>query len=403
MICPKCSFSQPDDIYCANCGVNVEKYVRKQKKGRFTIWAVVAFLAIAALAIAKFTGTEHPPKEIPPVKTPETKTMRTTESAVPLQKEPRRETPEPESLAKRVAPRRQTTPTPSSEQPTPITAPQSDAKKGNLTATELFEKGVSLDDDSEREIEFYQRAIQVDPNFAPAYYRLGAIYFRKADYDLSAEHFVKFLQFASEADIRTYNVELYFAQEDLELFRETVEESIPKPEGQEVVAGPGEGEVAASGEEAVAESGEEAVAESGEEAVTEPSEGVESIIRFSSTSGHMTVPAVLNGSNNLTMLFDTGAGITVLSRELARNLGLRMEPGKSVKLRTVAANVQAQMATLDSITVGEFTKTDFPVAVVDLGSENKKRFDGILGMDFLSTYMIRIDNQTSSISLSPKK
>jgi len=395
MICPKCSFTQPDDIYCANCGVNVEKYIQKQKKGRLKIWAALAFLVVAALAIAKFTGTEHPPKEIPPVKTPETKTMRTTESAVPLQKEPRRKTPEPGSLAKRVAPRRQTTPTPSSEQPTPITGPQSDAKEGNLTATELFEKGVSLDDDSEREIEFYQRAIQVDPNFAPAYYRLGAIYFRKADYDLSAEHFVKFLQFASEADIRTYNVELYFAPEDLEPFRETVEESSPKPEGQEVVAGSGEGEIAASGEEAVTESGEEAV--------TEPSEGVESIIRFSSTSGHMTVPAVLNGSNNLTMLFDTGAGITVISRELARDLGVRMDPGKSLKLRTVAANVQAQMATLDSITVGDFTKTDFPVAVVDLGSESKKRFDGILGMDFLSTYMIRIDNQTSSISLSPKK
>jgi len=82
---------------------------------------------------------------------------------------------------------------------------------------------------------------------------------------------------------------------------------------------------------------------------------------------------------------------------------LKMEPGKSVKLRTVAANVQAQMATLDSITIGEFTKTDFPVAVVDLGRENKKRFDGILGMDFLSTYIIRIDNQTSSILLSPRK
>jgi predicted aspartyl protease len=80
-----------------------------------------------------------------------------------------------------------------------------------------------------------------------------------------------------------------------------------------------------------------------------------------------------------------------------------MEPGKSIKLRTVAANVQARVATLDSITVGEFTKTDFPVAVVDLGPENNKRFDGILGMDFLSTYIIRIDNQTSSIFLYPRK
>ncbi len=387
MICPKCAFSQPDDIYCANCGVNVEKYVRKQKKGRFKIWAVVAFLAVAALTIAKFTSTEHPPAERPPAKEPAAKTMRNTESAVSLQKEPRRETPEPDSIAKKLAPRRQTTPTPSIEQPTPKTGPQSDTKEGTLTARELFEKGVALDDDSDKEIQFYQKAIEVDPNFAPAYYRLGAIYFRQADYDLSAEHFVKFLQYGSEADIRAYNVELYFSPEDLEVFREATEETAPKPEGQEVVAQPGEGEVV----------------EKGEEPVTESSEGVESIIRFSATSGHMIVPAVLNGSNNSPMLFDTGAGITVLSKDLAQNLGLRMEPGKSIKLRTVATNVQAQMATLDSITVGDFTKTDFPVAVVDLGSENKKLFNGILGMDFLSTYIIRIDNQTSSIFLSPRK
>jgi clan AA aspartic protease (TIGR02281 family) len=227
----------------------------------------------------------------------------------------------------------------------------------------------------------------VDPNFAPAYYRLGAIYFRKADYDLSAEHFVKFLQYGSEADLQTYNVDLYFTPEDLEIFREATEEPAPTPEGQEVVAEPVEGQEVETGEEVVSESSEE----------------VESIIRFSAASGHMIVPVVLNGSNTSTMLFDTGAGITVLSREMARDLRLRMEPGKSIKLRTVAANVQAQVATLDSITVGEFTKTDFPVAVVDLGRENNKRFDGILGMDFLSTYIIRIDNQTSSILLFPKK
>ena len=387
MICPKCSFTQPDDIYCANCGVNVEKYVQKQKRGRYKIWAVVAFLAAAAITIAKFTSTEHPPAERPPAKQSAAKTTRTTESAVSLQKEPRRETPEPESSAKNLAPRSQTTPTPSVKQPSPKTAPQIDSKEGNPTARELFDKGVALDDDSDSEIEFYQKAIEVDPNFAPAYYRLGAIYFRQADYDLSAEHFVKFLQHSSEEDKRTYNVELYFSSEELEAFREAAEEGAPKPESQEVVAEPAEGETA----------------ETGEGVVTESSQGVESIIRFSGSSGHMIVPAVLNGVNKSAMLFDTGAGITVVSRELAQNLGLRVEPGKSIKLRTVAANVRAQLATLDSITVGDFTKTGFPVAVVDLGSENKQPFDGILGMDFLSAYIIRIDNQTSSIFLSPRK
>ena len=304
-----------------------------------------------------------------------------------MQKELRRETPKPNRIAKRLAPRSQTTPTPLIEQPTPKTGPQSDLKEGKLTARELFEKGVGLDDDSDREIAFYQEAIEIDPNFAPPYYRLGAIYFRQADYDLAAEHFVRFLQYGSETDKQTYNVELYFSPEDLEVIREAIEEPAPEPEGQEEGAEP-EGVTPV---------------ETVEEEVAETSEEVESIIRFSAANGQMLVPGLLNGSNHSSLLFDTGAGITVLSRDLAQNLGLKMEPGKSIRLRTVAANVRAQMAILDSITVREFTKTDFPVAVVDLDVGQNKSFEGILGMDFLANYAIRIDNETRRILLTPRR
>ena len=68
----------------------------------------------------------------------------------------------------------------------------------------------------------------------------------------------------------------------------------------------------------------------------------------------------------------------------------------------MAADVQAQIATLDSITVGNFRRADFPVAIVDLNLDAKKRFEGILGMDFLGNYAIRIDNQANSILLTTK-
>ena len=35
MICPKCGFNQPDDIYCALCGVDIERYAGKKKKRRY--------------------------------------------------------------------------------------------------------------------------------------------------------------------------------------------------------------------------------------------------------------------------------------------------------------------------------------------------------------------------------
>ncbi len=406
MICPKCGFSQPDDYYCANCGVNVDKYVQKKKKGRYNLGLTIALIAIAALAIAKFTipkkgsqqpeitqekqqkvATTKPFEEIPRGRELASGTSESNElGRSPLNK-PREETPDFERFAKKRVREREATPRSPLEEAPKKVEPQSEPNKSNFTAGELFEKGVSLDDDSDREIAFYQQAIEQDPKFAPAYYRLGAIYFRRADYDLAAEHFVRFLMNASEQEKQTYNTELYFSPEDLEVIREAIEES-----GSEEAK-----------EEITPESEEVESAEAGEEVSTETSEEVQSLIRFSSSNGHMVVDVLLNGLNNSSMLFDTGAGITVISKELAQSLGLAVKAGQPIKLRTVAAEVQAQMAILDSITVGTFTRTDFPVAVVDLALADKKRFEGILGMDFLGNYTIRIDNQARRIFLTPRR
>jgi len=378
MICPKCEFSQPDDIYCADCGVNVESYLRKKKKSRYKVGINLVLILIVVLFAAKFffTGNE----------TEKSQTNKKDDSTQRLQTKTPADSPGPLLPESQPVRRRGTTARSSLDEPKQQVAPRSEPGEKTLTAREWFEKGLSLDDDSDGEIESYQKALELNPEFAPAYYRLGAIYFRQAEYDLAAENFAKFTLYASDPEKQAYNVELYFSQEDLEILREAMEEPAPEEEEQEVATEP-------EGAESV---------ETAEEVSTETSEEVESIIRFSSTNGHMVVPVLLNGSRTADLLFDTGAGITVLSRELAQNLGLAPEAGRSIKLKTVAAEVQAQIATLDSITIGDFSRADFPVAVVDLNLDDKRRFEGILGMDFLSNYTIRIDNQTSRIFLSPR-
>jgi len=378
MICPKCDFSQPDDIYCANCGVNVDSYVRKKKKSRYKVGINLALILIVVLFAAKFffTGKEAEKSE----------TSRKDDSTQRLQTTPRTDSPRPPRSRSQAVRQGGTTARSSLNEPKQQVAPRREPGEKTLTAREWFEKGLSLDDDSDAEIESYRKALELDSKFAPAYYRLGAIYFRQAEYDLAAENFTKFTLYASDPEKQTYNVELYFSPEDLEILRQAMEEPAPKEEEPEVAAEP-------EGAESV---------ETAEEVSPETSEEVESIIRFSSTNGHMVVPVLFNGSRNADLLFDTGAGITVLSRALAQSLGLAPEAGKSIKLKTVAAEVQAQIAILDSITVGDFSRADFSVAVVDLNFDDKKRFEGILGMDFLSNYTIRIDNQTSRIFLSPR-
>jgi clan AA aspartic protease (TIGR02281 family) len=378
MICPKCEFSQPDDIYCANCGVNVENYLRKKKKSRYKVGINLALIFLVVLFAAKFFFTGNEAEK--------SRTSKKDDSTQRLQTKTPTDSPRPLPPERQPVRRRGTAARSSLDEPKQQVAPRGESGEKTLTAREWFEKGLSLDDDSDTEIESYQKAIELNPKFAPAYYRLGAIYFRQAEYDRAAENFAKFTLYASDPEKQAYNVELYFSQEDLEILREAMEEPAPVEEEQEVAAKP-------EGAESV---------ETAEEVSTETSEEVESIIRFSSTNGHMVVPVLLNGSRTADLLFDTGAGITVLSRELAQNLGLAPEAGRSIKLKTVAAEVQAQIATLDSITVGDFSRADLSVAIVDLNLDDKRRFEGILGMDFLSNYTIRIDNQTSRIFLSPR-
>ncbi len=394
MICPKCSFSQPDDYYCAQCGVNVEKYVQKRRKKRFNLGLIITVLSIAALSLALFMSLQEEPKKSDISKD----TSRETKVA---RRSPSREKPEEQNVASRTlrsnelarrrsgnqpARKQETTARPPLEDSAKRRASQSEPKASTLTSKQWFDRGLRLDDDSDSEIAFYQKATELDPKFAPAYYRLGAIYFRQAEYDLAAENFSTFLLYASETDKQTYNIELYFSPEDLEAIREATEEPSPEEVEQEVAAEPAEVESA----------------ETAEEVSTETSEEVESIVRFSTTNGHMVVPALLNESRNTNLLFDTGASITVLSTELAQSLGLVAAAGKTIRLKTVAADVKAKVATLDSITVGGLSRSDFPVAVIDLDLDTSGRFEGILGMDFLSNYTIRIDNQANRIFLSPR-
>jgi predicted aspartyl protease len=99
-------------------------------------------------------------------------------------------------------------------------------------------------------------------------------------------------------------------------------------------------------------------------------------------------------------VFDTGAEITVLSRRTAESLGLRPGPQRSVRLQTIATQIQAPVALLNSIQCGGMRQTNLPVAVVDVGLG--RQVDGILGMDFLGNYTIRIDNEASRIVLKPR-
>ena len=88
MICPKCNFSQPDDYYCAQCGVNVEKYLQKKRKKRLNIGLIITVLAIAALSLALFMSIQKDTKKA------DISTDKSTETKVAKKSLSRKEPPE---------------------------------------------------------------------------------------------------------------------------------------------------------------------------------------------------------------------------------------------------------------------------------------------------------------------
>ena len=413
MICPKCGFEQPDDMYCAFCGVNIERYSRRQKKRRYKAGILAVLIGIAALSVASLITSSHKSKSKPPDEASQDsyaerlpqinqesqlgldsrRSISATRDSAQARKNERSlgKSPRKSYEGDRVLDDQLGVEKASLK--APLQRDKQDGKSGSdpeggiSTATQWFEKGSALDDDSEAEIQFYEKGIEQDPTFAPAHYRLGAIYYRQANYELADEEFANFLKHASDADRDAFNIYEYYSLADVERLFEKVEEQAPAEEGKD---------------ETPPEAEKETEPKSGEETGEEASEGVMTIVRFSSVNGHITVPVVLNDFLTAKVLVDTGAGITIISRELALELGLEERPENSITLKTMAMDIQAQMARLDSIQVGDLSRHNFPIAITDLRLGEKTQFSGILGMDFLNNYKIHIDNDQQRIRLTPR-
>lgn len=69
-------------------------------------------------------------------------------------------------------------------------------KQKNLTASEWYNKGVRLNDNSDEEVAYYREAIRTDPTFAPPYYNLGLILFNRGMKQEAIEYFEKYLVYS---------------------------------------------------------------------------------------------------------------------------------------------------------------------------------------------------------------
>jgi clan AA aspartic protease (TIGR02281 family) len=112
------------------------------------------------------------------------------------------------------------------------------------------------------------------------------------------------------------------------------------------------------------------------------------------------VPTRLNSSLTTNLIVDTGASMTVISRALARELGIDIENGAypMASFRTANGVVRAPIITLESIEVGGMRMQGLQASVQDIAPD----VSGLLGLNFLSHFRMDIDHKSGYLHLERK-
>ena len=110
--------------------------------------------------------------------------------------------------------------------------------------------------------------------------------------------------------------------------------------------------------------------------------------------GRIVIEAKINGKGPFPFVFDTGS-INIISLDLANQLGIAV--GGKQQINAFGGSAETGTAVLDSITVGDFAKSDTvtmpraQVTVIGGGPFTKGGPVGFLGWEFLESLVVKVD------------
>ena len=124
-----------------------------------------------------------------------------------------------------------------------------------------------------------------------------------------------------------------------------------------------------------------------------PKQPQQMIVRYhgqDARTQRILVPITINGSATVMMALDTGAPSTLIAQSLAERLGvLRRDDGVLLTSASgIGGSTPAVLVVLESLGLGEARDEFVPATVTSDLSDN---FAGLLGMDFITTFKLRVD------------
>ena len=118
--------------------------------------------------------------------------------------------------------------------------------------------------------------------------------------------------------------------------------------------------------------------------------------------GSLVVPVTLNNERDVELILDTGATMTVLSSNVAIELGLLSNTQTRVTtVNTAGGPVQVNLTQIDSIQIETAKARNVSVVIHDL-PEAHPGIDGLLGMSFLNNFLVTLDSEQGQLHLRPR-
>jgi hypothetical protein len=136
-----------------------------------------------------------------------------------------------------------------------------------------------------------------------------------------------------------------------------------------------------------------------------------SVTKFRLVGNQMLIPVTLRNKDRSVQaifLLDTGAFVSIMTPEIATRLDIDKAKIRPTTSQVIGGGLlPAGHTDIDSITVepvtetiGTITEENFHIHIINLGGREVK-FDGVLGMNFLRNYGLRIDFPTQVIIWDP--
>lgn len=126
------------------------------------------------------------------------------------------------------------------------------------------------------------------------------------------------------------------------------------------------------------------------------------VILLKPVGAHYIVEGKINDNKSVSLMLDTGASLSVLSREAFSRMQSHSPAFiKKILVNTAGGEVTADLYEFDSFQLDDYQLKNFVFAVLDYNSGSNT--DGLLGMNYLNNFDFKIDQEKNRLLLSPQQ